>query len=59
MVRHTHSNSIFMTVIQEQLEPIFTFNAQELQACVYVAVFWRTIQGTALFSRCTASRQAL
>lgn len=29
-----------MTVIQEQLEPIFTFNAQELQTCMYVAVFF-------------------
>lgn len=40
MVHHTYSNSIFMTAIQEQLEPIFTFNAQELQACVVCCRFF-------------------
>lgn len=51
-VNHTYSNRIFVTVIQLQLEPIFIFSAQELQACLYVTrfFFWEQYEGLAYFS---------
>lgn len=39
VVHHMYSNIIFLTVTQNQVEPIFIYNVQELQACLYVTIF--------------------